>query len=162
MGVAMGCPQQLPQQIPQQILQQVPQQIPQQFATPQPMGAPLIAPMSQMAAQQFPMYPPPGGGQVHVPVTPMPLQPTMTMQQRSQMMPEQQSQMMQPPKPRVPVTTAHIPIFKMPKKHGVAIIEHIEPRLDTTIVGPLDQSSVSMVLWLLTALSATPSSKISM
>ena len=134
MGAAMGCPQQFPQHIPQQN----PQQIPQQFATPQPMGDPLSASMAQMAAQQFAMYPPPGGGQAHAPVTPMP--PLM----------QQQSQMTQPPKPRVPVTTAGIPIFKMPKKHSVAIIEHIEPSLDSVIFGPVGPKELSMVIWLLT------------
>ena len=139
MGAAMGCPQQFPQQIPQQNPQQIPQQIPQQFATPQPMGDPVSASMAQMAAQQFAMYPPPGGGQAHAPVTPMP--PLM----------QQQSQMTQPPnKPRVPVTTAGIPIFKMPKKHSVAIIEHIEPLLDSVIFGPVGPKELSMVIWLLT------------
>ena len=51
---------------------------------------------------------------------------------------------------RTTITTSHIPLFKMPKKHLLAIIENIEPRLDTCIVGPLDQNSVAMVLWLLT------------
>ena len=59
---------------------------------------------------------------------------------------------------RTPITTAHIPLLKMPKKHLVQIVEHIEPRLDPTIVGPLDHVSVAPS----PASSATPSSKISM
>ena len=51
---------------------------------------------------------------------------------------------------RTPITTAHVPLVKMPKKHFVHIIEHIEPRLDPTIVGPMDQTSVVMLCWLLT------------
>ena len=51
---------------------------------------------------------------------------------------------------RVPITTAGIPLFKMPKKHLLAIIEDIEPRLDSYIVRALDQNSVAIVLWLLT------------
>ena len=46
-------------------------------------------------------------------------------------------------KKRVHATTAHIPLFKMPKKHSLAIIEHIEPLLDCTIVGPFVTSAMA-------------------
>ena len=52
-------------------------------------------------------------------------------------------------KTKPPITTAHIPLFKMPKKHLASIVERIDPRLDSTMTGPLDLSSVAMVVWLL-------------
>ena len=110
------------------------------------------------------MYPPPGGCQVLAPQGPQlssqmfapPQGPQLYGQPNQQQQAQPDNQARQQPDPRkVPITTASIPLFKIPKKHMCKIIEHIDSRLDGAVLGQRAQMTCAILIWLLTRIKPT-------
>ncbi len=101
------------------------------------------------------MFPTPGtpasstvGSQPHVILPQMLLQPSMFMPQSQPQVADQETR--KGPGFDTRITTASLPIFKLPKVRLSEAIECVHDKLDSTMTAELNQSCLAVVLWMLT------------